>query len=431
MVLRDREDRVNRDSRIDFLRGSVLLLIVADHVMYNETSWFALNDFFYFDAAACFIFMSGLVCGIVYSKMLLREGLLAVQRKALRRGLKLYLAQIAMLAIVSCLFLIFRRWEPLDAGVFGLRPMIERPREALPWALMLAYSPWLMDILKMYILLLALLPGALWLYHRKPMVAVGISLGLYSFAQRFHEISPRAYPNGTEWFWNPVAWQLLFFGAVIIGYEKAVGSRQLPRSRFLTAFALAVAATVVVLCRSKFLGWEWTDRQKLAPMHVLGFASVAYLLSGGLKSEWAVWRSAIAQPIIRCGRNSLPVFCTGVVISYLVSMLLASIHSWVLEAVIVACGVLLTLVAGGVIDRLSARTKPVAVPAAIAATPVRERRPIVLPTPALRHRRAAKVASAPTSSSGFGNQPTRLVPARRNPLSAAGVENALNRNGPL
>lgn len=367
---RQREDGVNRDLRIDFLRGLVLLLIVADHVLNNDTAWFAFGEWLYFDGAAGFVFMSGLVCGMVYAKMLARQGWVDAQLKAVRRATQLYLSQLAVLGIVLSMFLLFRRYEELDAGPFGLSAMIEQPGKAIPNALLLMYSPWLMDILKLYIVLLLLLPSALWLYQRSRILAIAASFVLYAVAQKFPEFSPREYPHDLPWFWNPLAWQFLFFGAAALGCERGRGTLRLPRNSALTAFALAALVVVIVLRRTEVLGWMWTDRQKLAPMHVISFGVVAYLVSGMLKPDWAFWNSRVAQPVIRCGQHSLPIFCVGVVIDYAVSMLLEPIQSHVAEAALVSGGVGLTLFAATLIDWL---TRASTTPRPASGAPAKER----------------------------------------------------------
>jgi len=372
---------LNRDLRIDFLRGFVLLLIVADHVLNNETRWFAFGEWTYFDGAAGFVFMSGLVCGMVYAKIVATTGWVDAQLKAVRRATQLYFSQIIVLAIVCALFMLFNRYEPLDGGPFGLAAMFEHPARAVPNALLLMYSPWLMDILKLYVVLLLVLPSMLWLYQRSRLAALGLSFAAYAVAQKFPEITPREYPHNLGWFWNPLGWQFLFFGAAMLGCERARGSLRLPRNAGLMALAAAAFVAVIVSRRTEALSWMWTDRQKLAPMHVLSFALFAYVLSGLLRPNWGFWHGWIAIPVIRCGRHSLPIFCIGVVIDYAISMVLEPIHSHLVEAAIVAGGVGLTLLAAAFLDWLSSCSATVArppitagttlgKPVALAATPV-------------------------------------------------------------
>src|SRR3954447_8726570 len=74
-----------RDVRIDFLRGVALLVIFVDHIARNPLSAFTPQALGLSDAAEAFVFMSGIVCGIVYSKALLTRGWGAVWGKVLKR----------------------------------------------------------------------------------------------------------------------------------------------------------------------------------------------------------------------------------------------------------------------------------------------------------------------------------------------------------
>jgi len=355
---------VSRDLRIDFLRGLVLLLIVADHVFFNETRWFALSEWVYWDGAAGFVFMSGLVCGMVYSRVLARDGLGAAQKKAIGRSVQLYAAQIAMLAAVCGLLALAGRWIAVNPRPLGLKPMVDSPGKALPLALGMAYQPWLMDILRLYMMFLLVLPGALWLYRRNRLLAIALSATLYGFAQKYPDWTLRDVFDRTAWFWNPLAWQALFFGAAALGAEIRCGRLRLPRNRFWPVAALLVLIASVILCRNHVLPWMWTDREKLAPAHIVGFAAFAFLLASLLQRDWPFWSTPLAQAVIRCGRNSLPVFCVGVVLDYGVSMLLAASQDPVVESMLVAAAVGLTLAFGNGLDWVIRGRKGVAAAAA-------------------------------------------------------------------
>jgi hypothetical protein len=66
-----------RDLRIDFLRGLALLAIFIDHIPWNPLSRFTPQALGLSDAAEAFVFMSGIVSGIAYSKVLLSRGRLS------------------------------------------------------------------------------------------------------------------------------------------------------------------------------------------------------------------------------------------------------------------------------------------------------------------------------------------------------------------
>ena len=81
-----------RDLRFDLLRGFAVLAMVIDHIG-GDSSWLyhlSGGNRFYTSAAEGFVFISGLVLGIVYSSLIARQGLAEGMIKALRRAGVLY-----------------------------------------------------------------------------------------------------------------------------------------------------------------------------------------------------------------------------------------------------------------------------------------------------------------------------------------------------
>ena len=80
-----------RDLRLDLLRGFAVLVMVVDH--FGGSSWLYLitgGNGFFVSGAEAFIFISGLVVGMVYGGIALKAGLRAAQTKALQRAWTLY-----------------------------------------------------------------------------------------------------------------------------------------------------------------------------------------------------------------------------------------------------------------------------------------------------------------------------------------------------
>src|SRR5687767_11168856 len=86
-----------RDLRIDLLRGYCVLAMVVDHIagrslLYPLTG----GNRFYTSAAEAFIFISGLVMGLVYRRLVERDGLGFSLRRAIERSVTLYLVTITL-----------------------------------------------------------------------------------------------------------------------------------------------------------------------------------------------------------------------------------------------------------------------------------------------------------------------------------------------
>src|SRR4051812_32307587 len=69
----------SRDSRIDFFRGIALIGIALNHTVpppsvYNTFGHYQFGHFFSFGFADMFVFLSGMVCAMAYTRVLEREG---------------------------------------------------------------------------------------------------------------------------------------------------------------------------------------------------------------------------------------------------------------------------------------------------------------------------------------------------------------------
>jgi hypothetical protein len=194
-------------------------------------------------------------------------------------------------------------------------------------ALALRYKPVNLDVLPLYILLLGAFAPALWLMVRKPNWTLAGSLVLYVAARHFGWNLP-ASPSGL-WYFNPFTWQLLFFlgACVALGGAKAIQSIIRTRAAFWLAIAYIIVAFVVTIAiRAPDLGgliphwilepFDPNDKTNLAPYRVVHLIALAVVVTRLLPVDSPIlqWRSLV--PLIQCGRNSLPVFCLGIVLSF-------------------------------------------------------------------------------------------------------------------
>jgi hypothetical protein len=363
-----------RDPRIDFFRGLTLLIIFSTHLSPNFFKKLLPIAYGFFDAAEVFVFLSGFVCGMVYKKTYLREGLTGCLSKALGRCKEIYLAHLVSLALVLTLISLCSRWvslEEIGAGLF-----LSDPLEALQRALLLSYFPLRFDILPLYLALLLLLPGMLWLRHRAGMAAMlAASLALYVLAQLFPQEVRLPGAWGAEWYFNPLAWQLLFFGGVALASWPSEPRARVARSRALVVAAAAVVALAPVLkigytalCQPAFFQdsfvlvaegggraipylrqhFPLTGKSNLEPLRLVHFFAVVGLCIAFVPRAGRLWDTALSQALIRCGQHSLVVFCAHLVLIYLgrvALQLLTPALVWQLAANLVGWGAMLAFAA--------------------------------------------------------------------------------------
>src|SRR5258706_11489237 len=96
-----------------------------------------------------------------------------------------------------------------DINVFNVAAFIRKPIWEFVQTLALRYRPVNLDVLPLYILLLGTFAPALWLMIRKPTLILGCSIVVYVAGRHFgwNLSSSRS----AVWYFNPFAWQLLFF----------------------------------------------------------------------------------------------------------------------------------------------------------------------------------------------------------------------------
>ncbi len=217
-----------RDLRIDFFRGIVMFVLVVVHFevfsLYNFIAWERIGII---SGGEGFVILSGLVVGMVYGKLLIKEGFHASVRKLVNRGLMLY--RVNIVVIVSIVILAFlpvwnaselMTWtNNITKEVYALYPTVDANIQTkLASVLLLRSGPHQLQILGLYVILLCLSPLALWMMHKKrTMVVLGISWILY--------ISNWADPvNLTgaqfEYAFPLLTWQLIFFHGMAAGFHR-------------------------------------------------------------------------------------------------------------------------------------------------------------------------------------------------------------------
>ncbi len=195
-----------RDLRLDFFRGVALIFIFIDHIPENIASYFTLQAVQFFDAAEVFIFISGYTAALVYGRTLAVQGATYATAQALRRAWQLYVAHIFLFVIfiaeVSYIATTFK--NPMYNDEMRVADFLDEPHIAIVQALLLQFQPTFLDILPLYILLLAVFPVMLIGLRFHPVMVLVLSLLLYVIVQ-VTNISVPAYPEGHVWYFNPFA----------------------------------------------------------------------------------------------------------------------------------------------------------------------------------------------------------------------------------
>jgi hypothetical protein len=175
--------------------------------------------------------------------------------------------------------------------------------------------------------LLAMFAPALWLMVRKPTLTLIGPMAVYFAGRHFGWNLPTS-PSGF-WYFNPFAWQLLFFlGAwTALGGAQAVQSIARTRTVFWLAIAYLIFAFVVTTAiRLPDLGnllpawmlepFDPNDKTNLAPYRIAHLVALVIVVTRFLPADSPSLKRRWLAPLIKCGQNSLQVFCAGIVLSF-------------------------------------------------------------------------------------------------------------------
>jgi hypothetical protein len=338
-----------RDLRLDFFRGLALAIIYINHIPFNWLSQYTPSRFGPSDAAEIFIFLSGYAAWLAYGRTFQKSGFwLGSSRIVLRCG-QLYSAHLSIFFILALICVIGNHLVgDIDyVGQLNLWPFFENTDTALLGLFTLTYVPNYFDILPMYIVCLALLPVFILMAAIRPLLALLVSAGLYTLSWLYGWNLPADITSERSWFFNPLAWQLLFFS----GFAFSAGwLKPPPRSLLLVIFCCVVVMLGAWISYYPFyssfegifalhlLTRPYVDKSAFGFLRLLHFLALAYLAVILLHDRKAVLGQRWAAPFIRAGQHSLPVFMFSLALSYMAGMVLDQIGREPLQSILVSTG---------------------------------------------------------------------------------------------
>lgn len=341
----------SRDLRLDLFRGIALWLIFVDHIPNNVVNWYTLRNYGFSDAAEVFIFISGYTAAFVYGRAMREQGFLVAGARILKRVWQLYVAHVFLFAIFMAQIAYFQTASNLENPIYAeeVRALdfMQRPDETIIQALLLAFKPSYMDILPLYIMLLLFFAPTLWLLQKNATLALALSVLIYAGNWQFGW-NLKSYPSG-HWFFNPVAWQLLFvFGAwcALGGAERLARVLRSPVMISIAvaylAFAFAIALTWHFPRFAYYVpSWlrEWMypiDKTNLDILRFSHFLALAAVTVYFLPLNWKGFGSPLLKPAILCGQHSLEIFCLGVFLSFAGHFVIVEFYGGYLMQVLVS-----------------------------------------------------------------------------------------------
>jgi len=321
---------VERDLRLDLFRGLGLWMIFLDHIPDDVVAWLTLKNFGFSDAAEFFVFISGYLAGFIYCPIIRAGHWVAATKRLLMRVWQMYVAHIMLFLLFTAqIARAVRKFDnPMYTDEFNVHQFLDHPDVLIGQALTLRYKPVDLDVLPLYISLVALCPIVLWCMVRRPGLTLVGSVLVYIGARIF-DWNLASYPPGTHWYFNPFAWQLLFFFGAWCGSGGIAYLQGLIRSRLAQAVAVAWILFALVIVLTWHLPMleaaipKWMikaiypiDKTDLDMLRFTHFLALALLVARYFPRKAEILESKWLRPVILCGQHSLPIFCFGVFLSF-------------------------------------------------------------------------------------------------------------------
>jgi hypothetical protein len=331
--------RQNRDPRIDFFRGIALWSMFVDHLI---NSWFraiTVKQLAFSDSAELFVLLSGMSAGIVYTRILERDGLFAAWNRIVRRVLAIYRTQLILFVLFVALVQALVEWQH-PAGFLqflNLERLGAAPYRSFLDVVLLTYLPKFFDILPLYMVLLLMLCAALPLM-RWPRLVLTLSAGLYLATLAFHLALP-----GWVGFFNPLAWQIVYIiGAVSVSFFKA---KHYWRGWDWLAILFAVFSLVESHAKylvnrapsALLLSFE-PEKPNLHPLRLLAIVSLTWLVWRYVPATAGWLRSRMAEPLVLIGQHSLPVFAASILFAVIGEVFVVKSPQWFWQLVALCLG---------------------------------------------------------------------------------------------
>src|SRR6202043_3176415 len=172
---------VERDLRLDLLRGAGLWMIFIDHIPDDVVSWLTLRNYGFCELAEFFVFISGYLLGFIYVPIVAAGEFVAALKRLWLRAWQMYVAHILLFLVFTAqIARAARRWDnPMYKDELNVANFLQHPDVLIGQALTLRYKPVNLDVLPLYITLVLASPLILWCLMRRPNLTLAASVVLY------------------------------------------------------------------------------------------------------------------------------------------------------------------------------------------------------------------------------------------------------------
>lgn len=363
-----------RDIRLDVFRGLCLIIIFIAHIWDNAWADWIPARFGFSDATEIFVFCSGMASAIAFGGSYRVHGFLIGSARVAFRCWQVYWSHIGVLLVSAALMLSVDAWLGTGRSYFDgleLAPLLDATApQAIVGLLTLRWVPHYFDILPMYLVVLCMLPIVMAL-SRYGKVHVAAFVGLTWLAASFGMLTLPAEPwSSREWFFDPFAWQLVFFTgfAFMSGWlpAPAVDPRAVRVAVAIVVLSIPFAwapltENVTILQDARAALAPLIDKTRFGILRYIHFLALAYLAFVAAGEAGRNLKGPVVELLRQLGQQSLAIFMSGLVLSFLASTALNLLgrNIWSVPMVnLVGIGVLIGIARATAFFKSAPRSKP-------------------------------------------------------------------------
>jgi hypothetical protein len=309
---------------VDFWRGLALVFIFINHIPGIYYARFTHANYSLSDSADLFVFLAGWALRYVVGRPGRRQPAWYLVLRLGGRALTLYAAQILITMIAIAMLAGVALWSdnPLLLEWHNAAAVFHDPVPTHVGLALITHQLGYFDILPLYVVLMLMAPGFALIDRYAPNLVLPVSLLIYGVTLGF-QIPIPTWPVEGEWFFNPLAWQLVFVLGFVMAREDGVGGfarRHVVPIRLVALPIVAVGLFVVL--------YDWwpdpttvpqpklfflLDKTYVTPPRIIQFLALIAVMSVTYPAirRFVPW---LVEFLSMLGRNSLYVFCVGSVL---------------------------------------------------------------------------------------------------------------------
>ncbi|MCW3786635.1 OpgC domain-containing protein [Plebeiibacterium sediminum] len=344
---------MKRNLFIDSIRGLLLITMLIDHTSLSFINYYTDHPLGFFSAAEGFIFISAYLFGLIYSKYLNNVNMLL--QKTMKRVWCIYKYHIASIVVLHLLIysiIIFIPSSSINPNIFRIEiySLIYNLKTVL-----LLKQPWCLDILPLYIILIAFSPIILIGFKYNYKITLLISFTIWALIQ-FTSIEVIYYGILSKLdinlgAFNIFGWQFLFTIGLFLGYQnfyhnfKISYNSKIVYSTLIIVFTLFIFRHTLPEYNNDLFSLLYNNKRILQPFRLINFMLIAYLFCIVNKYFSNIKLNFFSY----IGQYSLDVFTFHLILIYILKLNFNLNKETVLTQIIVGILLILSLIIPAII----------------------------------------------------------------------------------